>query len=41
MITLCDRQPISSNFVKDIARLGGDISKFTSANVANKLKERF
>ena len=23
-------QPISSNFVKDIARLGGDISKFTS-----------
>ena len=34
-------QPISSNFVKDIARLGGDISKFTSANVANKLKERF
>jgi pantetheine-phosphate adenylyltransferase len=34
-------QPISSNFVKDIARLGGDISKFTSTNVANKLKERF
>jgi pantetheine-phosphate adenylyltransferase len=34
-------QPISSNFVKDIARLNGDISKFTSANVANKLKERF
>ena len=34
-------QPISSNFVKDIARLGGDISKFTSVNVANKLKESF
>ena len=34
-------QPISSNFVKDIARLGGDISKFTSANVANKIKDRF
>jgi len=34
-------QPISSNFVKDIARLSGDISKFTSANVAIKLKERF
>ena len=34
-------QPISSNFVKDIARLNGDISKFTSTNVANKLKERF
>ena len=34
-------QPISSNFVKDIARLGGDISKFTSTNVTNKLKERF
>ena len=34
-------QPISSNFVKDVARLGGDISKFTSTNVANKLKERF
>jgi pantetheine-phosphate adenylyltransferase len=34
-------QPISSNFVKDIARLGGDISKFTSLNVTNKLKEKF
>ena len=34
-------QPISSNFVKDIARLGGDISKFTSDNVLNKLKETF
>ena len=35
------RQSISSNFIKDIARLGGDISNFTNEFVTNKLKEKF
>ena len=35
------RQSISSNFVKDIARLGGDISNFTSEYVMNKLKDKY
>ena len=35
------RQSISSNFIKDIARLGGDISNFTNKFVSNKLKEKF
>lgn len=35
------RQSISSNFVKDIARLGGDISNFTNEYVSNKLKNKF
>ena len=35
------RQSISSNFVKDISRLGGDISKFTNEFVSKKLKEKF
>lgn len=35
------RQSISSNFVKDIARLGGDISNFTNEYVMNKLKEKY
>ena len=35
------RQSISSNFIKDIARLGGDISNFTNEFVSNKLKEKF
>ena len=34
-------QSISSNFIKDIARLGGDISNFTNKFVSNKLKEKF
>jgi pantetheine-phosphate adenylyltransferase len=32
---------ISSRFVKEIARLGGDISHFVSPKVAQKLKEYF
>lgn len=32
---------ISSRFVKQIARLGGDISSFVSANVAKHLKSHF
>ena len=35
------RQSISSNFIKDIARLGGDISNFTNEFVSSKLKEKF
>ncbi len=34
-------QFISSRFVKEIGRLGGDISKFVSPNVAERLAERF
>jgi pantetheine-phosphate adenylyltransferase len=32
---------ISSRFVKQIARLGGDISKFVSPNVTALLAERY
>ena len=35
------RQSISSNFIKDIARLDGDISNFTNDFVSTKLKEKF
>ena len=35
------RQSISSNFIKDIARLGGDISNFTNEFVTSKLKEKY
>ena len=35
------RQSISSNFVKEIARLGGDVSNFTNSFVAQKLKDKF
>lgn len=32
---------ISSRFVKQIARLGGDVSKFVSPNVADALKQEY
>ena len=35
------RQSISSNFIRDIARLNGDISNFTTEYVSGKLKEKF
>ena len=35
------RQSISSNFVKEIARLGGDVSNFTNSFVTQKLKDKF
>jgi len=35
------RQSISSNFVKEIARLGGNISNFTNKFVEQKLKDKF
>ena len=34
------RQSISSNFIKDIARLGGDISKFVSSNTISILDKK-
>ena len=35
------RQSISSYFVKEIARLGGDVSNFTNSFVTQKLKDKF
>ncbi len=35
------RQFISSRFVKEIARLGGDVSPFVSSNVVKELSRRF
>ncbi len=35
------RQSISSNFVKEIARLGGNIGNFTNKFVEQKLKDKF
>lgn len=34
-------QLIASRFVKDVARLGGDLSSFTSPYIAEKVKEKF
>jgi len=34
-------QFISSRFVKEIGQLGGDVSHFVSARVAQRLAERF
>jgi pantetheine-phosphate adenylyltransferase len=35
------RQSISSNFIRDIARLNGEISNFTTDYVSGKLKQKF
>lgn len=35
------RQSISSNFIRDIARLNGDISNFTTDYVSGKLRQKF
>ena len=35
------RQSISSNFIRDIARLGGNVSNFTTDYVPNKLIDKF
>lgn len=34
-------QPIASKLVKEIARMGGDVSRFVSPEVAEALKQRF
>jgi len=36
-----ENQIISSRFVKEIVRLGGDINKFTTKNTINSLKEKY
>ncbi|AHM05384.1 Phosphopantetheine adenylyltransferase [Roseibacterium elongatum DSM 19469] len=36
-----DRQPIASKLVKEIARLGGDVSHFVPADVETALKRKF
>ena len=36
-----ENQIISSKFVKEIVRLGGDIKKFTTKNTINSLKEKY
>ena len=41
LIADAQRQSISSNFVKEIARLGGDVSNFTNSFVTQKLKDKF
>ena len=41
MMTEDKYAPVSSRFIKDIARLGGKVSDFVTPNVAKKLKKRF
>ena len=36
-----ENQIISSRFVKEIVRLGGDIKKFTTKSTINSLKEKY
>ena len=36
-----ENQIISSNFVKEIVRLGGDIKKFTTKTTIKSLKEKY
>ena len=40
LTTAEENQFISSSFVKEVALLGGDVSKFLPANIARLLKER-
>ncbi|MBI5492940.1 MAG: pantetheine-phosphate adenylyltransferase [Deltaproteobacteria bacterium] len=41
MMTAENYAPISSRFIKEIARLGGNLSAFVTPNVAKKLKEKY
>ncbi len=41
MMTAENYAPISSRFIKEIARLGGDLSAFVTPNVAKRLKEKY
>jgi len=36
-----ENQIISSNFVKEIIKLGGDIKKFTTKNTIKALKQKY
>jgi len=41
MMTSETYAPVSSRFIKEIARLGGDVAPFVTAGVAKKLKGKF
>lgn len=41
MMTAENYAPISSRFIKEIARLGGNLSAFVTPNVAKRLKEKY
>ncbi|MBI5562430.1 MAG: pantetheine-phosphate adenylyltransferase [Deltaproteobacteria bacterium] len=41
MMTAESFAPVSSRFIKEIARLGGETTAFVTPNVAKRLKERF
>ncbi len=41
MMTSENYAPISSRFIKEIARLGGNLSAFVTPNVAKRLKEKY
>ncbi|MFQ5465327.1 MAG: pantetheine-phosphate adenylyltransferase [Thermodesulfobacteriota bacterium] len=41
MMTSESYAPISSRFIKEIARLGGDVTPFVTPSVAARLKEKF
>ncbi|MBI5644184.1 MAG: pantetheine-phosphate adenylyltransferase [Deltaproteobacteria bacterium] len=41
MMTSESYAPLSSRFIKEIARLGGDMNSFVTPNVAKRLKEKY
>jgi pantetheine-phosphate adenylyltransferase len=41
MMTQDNYAPISSRFIKEISRFGGDVSHFVTPKVAQRLKSRF
>lgn len=41
MMTSDNYAPVSSRFIKEIARYGGDVSPFVTKGVAKKLKQKF
>jgi pantetheine-phosphate adenylyltransferase len=41
MMTAENYAPISSRFIKEIARLGGKVEAFVTPGVARRLKEKF
>lgn len=41
MMTSDNYAPVSSRFIKEIARLGGDVSPFVTPGVARRLREKF
>ncbi|MBI5469682.1 MAG: pantetheine-phosphate adenylyltransferase [Deltaproteobacteria bacterium] len=41
MMTSENYAPVTSRFIKEIARLGGDVGPFVTPNVAKRLKEKY